>query len=77
MSIEEELHQTLLDNYTRAGKEAGYWGNYFLRAVNAYERDPEPTAVGAVCQFRCRGSRLASDLVPVCGGFSPKSTTRN
>jgi 5-methylcytosine-specific restriction protein A len=31
MSIEEELHQTLLDNYTRAGKEAGYWGNYFLR----------------------------------------------
>lgn len=33
MSIEDALHQTLLDNYTRAGRETGYWGNYFLREV--------------------------------------------
>ncbi len=33
MSIEDTLHQTLLANYTRAGRETGYWGNYFLREV--------------------------------------------
>ncbi len=33
MKLEEEFHQTLLDNYTRAGREVGYWGNYFLRDV--------------------------------------------
>lgn len=33
MNIEEELTQEMLDMYKRAGEEAGYWGNYFLRAV--------------------------------------------
>src|SRR5436190_13754923 len=33
MSLESELHQTLLDNFTRAGRETGYWGKYFLREL--------------------------------------------
>ncbi len=30
MSIEEELDETLLANYERAGREVGYWGRRFL-----------------------------------------------
>lgn len=33
MDIDKELEQEMLNMYKRAGKEAGYWGNYFLRAV--------------------------------------------
>lgn len=33
MPTEDELQQTLLDNYKRAGQETGYWGRYFLREV--------------------------------------------
>lgn len=33
MNLQQELHRSLIDAYRRAGKEVGYWGNYFLRAV--------------------------------------------
>ena len=33
MTAEEAFHQAMLDNYSRAGQETGYWGNYFLREV--------------------------------------------
>jgi 5-methylcytosine-specific restriction protein A len=33
MSLEEDLDQTLLDNYRQAGRAAGYWGNYFNREL--------------------------------------------
>ena len=33
MTLEEQLHQEMLNLYSRAGKETGYWGNYYLRAV--------------------------------------------
>jgi 5-methylcytosine-specific restriction protein A len=33
MSLEEQLHQAMLDLYKMAGKETGYWGNYYLRSV--------------------------------------------
>ena len=36
MNLEDELHEELLDMYKRAGTEAGYWGNYFLRAVKTH-----------------------------------------
>ena len=36
MTIEERLHQAMLDIYPRAGKETGYWGNYYLRAVKRH-----------------------------------------
>lgn len=33
MSIEEELYETLYENYRKVGKETGYWGRYFLREL--------------------------------------------
>ena len=33
MTKEEALNQALLDNFTRAGRETGYWGHYFLREL--------------------------------------------
>ncbi len=36
MTIEERLHQAMLDIYPRAGKQAGYWSNYYLRAVKRH-----------------------------------------
>jgi hypothetical protein len=36
MTIEERLHQAMLDIYPRAGKETNYWGNYYLRAVKRH-----------------------------------------
>lgn len=36
MSLEGELHEAMLEAYQRAGREAGYWGNYFLRSVRAH-----------------------------------------
>ena len=33
MTLADALHQTLLDNFTRAGRETGYWGRYFLREL--------------------------------------------
>lgn len=33
MSLEAQFHQAMLDIYSRAGKETGYWANYFLRSV--------------------------------------------
>ena len=36
MTTEERLHQAMLDIYPRAGKETGYWGNYYLRAVKRH-----------------------------------------
>jgi len=33
MNIEEQLHNEMLSAYNKAGKETGYWGNYFLRSV--------------------------------------------
>jgi len=33
MTTEERLHQSLLEGYRTAGREIGYWGNYFLRSV--------------------------------------------
>ncbi|HIJ81063.1 MAG TPA: hypothetical protein HPP76_05090 [Desulfuromonadales bacterium] len=33
MTLEEQLHQEMLNLYSRAGKETGYWGNYYLRSV--------------------------------------------
>lgn len=33
MSVESDLHETLLLHYRLAGKAANYWGNYFLREV--------------------------------------------
>jgi 5-methylcytosine-specific restriction protein A len=32
-ALEKELERELLDNYTRAGREMGYWGRYFLREL--------------------------------------------
>jgi 5-methylcytosine-specific restriction protein A len=31
MTLEEELHTAMEDTYYRAGREAGYWANYFIR----------------------------------------------
>jgi len=36
MTIEENLNQAMLDLYPRAGKETGYWGNYYLRSVRRH-----------------------------------------
>jgi 5-methylcytosine-specific restriction protein A len=36
MTIQERLHQAMLDLYTQAGKETGYWGNYYLRSVKRH-----------------------------------------
>jgi 5-methylcytosine-specific restriction enzyme A len=33
MSLQEQLHNTMLEMYTRAGKETGYWGRRFLQSV--------------------------------------------
>jgi hypothetical protein len=33
MTKEEALNQALRDNHTRAGRETGYWGHYFLREL--------------------------------------------
>ena len=33
MSMEEKLHHEMLEMFTIAGKETGYWGRYFLRSV--------------------------------------------
>jgi len=33
MSVEDEFHETLLRLYKLAGRETGYWGNYFLREL--------------------------------------------
>ncbi|MFN5335061.1 MAG: HNH endonuclease [Bacteroidota bacterium] len=33
MKLEEQLHNAMLVMYTRAGKEAGYWGRRFLQSV--------------------------------------------
>jgi 5-methylcytosine-specific restriction enzyme A len=35
MSLEDELTQAMEAMYRRAGEQAGYWGNYFLRDVRA------------------------------------------
>lgn len=35
MSLEDELHSAMLAAYGRAGREVGYWGNYFLRSVKS------------------------------------------
>lgn len=32
-ATEQALHDELLANYDRAGRETGYWGNYFLREL--------------------------------------------
>jgi 5-methylcytosine-specific restriction protein A len=36
MSLEEQFHQAMLNVYDQAGREAGYWAHYFLRAVRRY-----------------------------------------
>ncbi len=36
MSTEDEFHEEMLAIYKRAGKETGYWGNYFLRSVKKH-----------------------------------------
>jgi 5-methylcytosine-specific restriction protein A len=36
MSTEAEFHEEMLAAYKRAGKETGYWGNYFLRSVKKH-----------------------------------------
>jgi 5-methylcytosine-specific restriction protein A len=33
MTLEDELHEEMVAAYYRAGKEVGYWGNYYLRSV--------------------------------------------
>jgi hypothetical protein len=33
ISLKKELHAALVEAYRKAGHEAGYWGNYFLRSV--------------------------------------------
>lgn len=33
MTLEEQLHEDMISAYSRAGKEVGYWGNYYLRSV--------------------------------------------
>lgn len=33
MSLEADLHQELLNNYTLAGRETGYWARYYLKAL--------------------------------------------
>lgn len=33
LSLRDEFTQAMLDNYSRAGRETGYWGHYFLRSV--------------------------------------------
>ena len=33
MSMESKLHQEMIEMFTIAGKETGYWGRYFLRSV--------------------------------------------
>jgi RmuC family len=33
MTPSRAFHEAMLGNYTRAGKETGYWGSYFLREV--------------------------------------------
>lgn len=36
MTPEQRLHDVMVNMYQRAGKEAGYWGNYFLRSVKRH-----------------------------------------
>lgn len=54
MNLEQELHEEMIAAYHRAGKEAGYWGNYFLRSVKkngglaTAKRMLRPTAKGSV-----------------------------
>ena len=36
MSLEETFHEAMLVVYTQAGKEVGYWANYFLRSVRRH-----------------------------------------
>lgn len=36
MSQSEEFTRAMLDNYSRAGRETGYWGHYFLRSVRTH-----------------------------------------
>jgi len=33
MTLEEQLHKEMIAAYSHAGKEVGYWGNYYLRSV--------------------------------------------
>jgi 5-methylcytosine-specific restriction protein A len=35
-ALEAKLHEAMLDLYERAGREAGYWANYFLRTVKRH-----------------------------------------
>ena len=36
MPLEDDFHQAMLNIYEHAGREAGYWAHYFLRAVRRY-----------------------------------------
>lgn len=47
MSIESDLHEAMLQLYQRAGREVGYWANYYLREVQdrAVGRGPIRTHV--------------------------------
>ena len=36
MALENDFHEAMLNVYEQAGKEAGYWANYFLRSVRKY-----------------------------------------
>ena len=33
MSLQDELTQTMVDGYRRAGEEVGYWGKRYLQAI--------------------------------------------
>lgn len=35
MELKDQLHDEMLAAYNKAGKETGYWGRYFLRAVKS------------------------------------------
>ncbi len=35
-SLAQRLNQAMLDLYQQAGKETGYWGNYYLRSVRRH-----------------------------------------
>jgi hypothetical protein len=35
-SLEEEFHDAMLNLYQRAGRECGYWANYFIRDLKNY-----------------------------------------
>lgn len=41
MSLEDELYTALMEGYQRAGREIGYWANYFNRDLKGCQKTGE------------------------------------